>query len=259
MKTFKSVLLLLFFAVICESGLFAENAYNFSQLGSESVDFIKQPGKWGWSDLLKLGVVVGGTAAIHQYDQSIRDFVLKHPKNADSLPVKIGEQWGGYYVLPLSIVGFYIHGCLADNNTTKKMGFEIAQGAIYAETISVIMKFGIGRARPYTNEGPSHFKSFSFFDSNNNSFPAGHVDAAFVLSTVLSRNIDSKFWKVLVYVPAGLTAVSRVYRDYHWASDCLFGAAIGYYVGTWVVDLHEKKESKIHLSSTYPPTIQYDF
>ena len=34
--------------------------------------------------------------------------------------------------------------------------------------------------------------------------------------------------------------VSRVYQDKHWISDCFMGAALGYFIATWVVDKHEK-------------------
>ena len=47
--------------------------------------------------------------------------------------------------------------------------------------------------------------------------------------------------KILPYIPAGLTVASRIYNNAHWASDCFFGAAIGYFSADWVMDLHEKK------------------
>jgi hypothetical protein len=31
-----------------------------------------------------------------------------------------------------------------------------------------------------------------------------------------------------------------VYQDKHWTSDNFAGAALGYFVATWVVDKHEK-------------------
>lgn len=133
------------------------------------------------------------------------------------------------------------HGWLAGSEGTKKMGFEIIQSVLYAETISVVMKTVIGRARPATGNNPGTYRPFALNKNSFNSFPAGHVDAAFSLATVLSRSTDSGFLKVLPYIPAGLTAASRVYNNAHWASDCFFGAAIGYFTADWVMDLHEKK------------------
>lgn len=62
---------------------------------------------------------------------------------------------------------------------------------------------------------------------------------AFTISTVLSRNVNPVWLKVLLYAPAALTYISRVYQDKHWTSDDFIGAALGYYVATWVVDKHE--------------------
>ena len=79
------------------------------------------------------------------------------------------------------------------------------------------------------------------------------------MSTVLSRNAHSNALKILAYVPATLTFVSRIYQDQHWTSDDFLGAAIGFLVGTWVVDLHEKKESAVNVSAIYPLTVSFSF
>jgi len=252
-------ILAVFLAATGVTALYADDGYDFSRFLRESGDFVQQPGRWQGSDLLKLGILCGGTAALYQYDQDVRDNVKKNPNVKNDIAVRIGEQWGGYYVIPLSAIGFGTYGWLADDALSRKMGFETAQGVIYAEAISLVMKFSIGRARPFTNLGPHDYKSFSVFKGSFNSFPAGHVDAAFVLSTVIYRNTDSGVIKALAYVPAGLTVVSRIYRDIHWTSDCLFGAGIGYFVGNWVVDQHGKNESGIHVTSLYPPSVGMDF
>jgi hypothetical protein len=36
---------------------------------------------------------------------------------------------------------------------------------------------------------------------------------------------------------------SRIYQHQHWLSDEIPAAAIGYFVGNWVVDLHEGKDT----------------
>ena len=73
---------------------------------------------------------------------------------------------------------------------------------------------------------------------------------------MLAKNTDSGWLKVASYIPAGLTVVSRIYQDEHWASDVFLGGAIGYFVGNWVVNLHEQKESTIELTSVFPLQIK---
>jgi membrane-associated phospholipid phosphatase len=86
--------------------------------------------------------------------------------------------------------------------------------------------------------------------------PGGHNVAAFVLSTVISRNVEPTWLKAVAYIPAALTFVSRVYQDKHWTSDDFLGAVLGYFVATWVVDQHENDKSIVELSSAFPLSIR---
>ena len=110
------------------------------------------------------------------------------------------------------------------------------------------------------NEGSGSFRPFTFFNADYNSFPSGHSTSAFALSTVMSRHAHSTALKIIAYTPAALTLFSRIYQDKHWVSDELIGAAIGYFVGNWVVDLHESKRHKINVAVTsiYPPAVNID-
>jgi membrane-associated phospholipid phosphatase len=102
------------------------------------------------------------------------------------------------------------------------------------------------------NEGAFSYYPFSSFLDRYHSLPGGHTATAFVLSTVLSRNAGPTWLKILAYLPAVITPVSRVYQDQHWTSDNVMGAALAYFVATWVVDLHEKKDKQFQSISSTP-------
>jgi membrane-associated phospholipid phosphatase len=87
--------------------------------------------------------------------------------------------------------------------------------------------------------------------------PSGHTTSAFALSTVMSRQAHSTFLKILAYVPAGFTMFSRLYQHQHWLSDEILAAGIGYFVGNWVVDLHDGKKHRINVTSIAPLGISY--
>jgi hypothetical protein len=244
---------------LCVSSIFSQNRYNFSQFKDETIDFLKQPTKWEGNDWLKLGLVSAGTFLVMQADQPIRDAVMKDRSYTESMPVKFGKLWGETYSTAVLAGAFGLHGLLTQNNSTKKVGFEIVQAALYSGGITTLLKFALGRARPYTNEGTAKYQPFTIWDDGFHSFPSGHTTLAFALSTVLSRNVDSRALKVLAFVPAAMTAFSRVYQDYHWTSDCVVSAIIGYVVATWVVDLHDSKESPLQLTGVYPLTIRINF
>jgi hypothetical protein len=267
----------LLLTMLCGSSLFAQNPvlqdsvqqlkYTFSQFGNETWDFLKQPTKWDGSDWLKIGLVSAATyIIIETADQPIRDAVLRDgkydanglfikesQKYYKSVPIEFGRMWGEIYSPIVLFGGFAVHSLLTDDITTRKIAYEIGQASLYAGALSFILKLAIGRSRPYLNEGTTHFTPFgSIFNQDNKSIPSGHSTVAFVLSTVLSRNVKSPVLKVLAYLPAVFTLVSRVYQDQHWASDTFAGAALGYFVATWVVDQHEDNKSLVEMSSIYP-------
>ncbi len=259
MKTmYKKCLIPLFLLLITEFSIFGqdENKYNLSQLGHESVALLKAPASWDGYDWLKLGIVGGGAFAFYKYDVRIRNEQQEsyklHPSYQNNITMQIGGQWGGFFVGPILCVALYTTGSLAKSTKTKKIGFEIGEAMLFSEAISFTSKTIIGRSRPFNNLGPDYFRPFSLFKSPYNSFPAGHTDAAMAISTVLAKNTDSYILKVVAYIPAALCLVQRVYSDNHWSSDVFVGAALGYFVGNWVVNTHNNKESRVQVTSLYP-------
>jgi membrane-associated phospholipid phosphatase len=258
----KKIYTLLAVIIVCQSSLFGQLKYTFYQFGNETVDFVKQPAKWEGSDYLKIGLVGAGTFLLMKtVDQPVRDAVLRgNGQYYKSVPIEVGRMWGELYSPVVMFSGFAIHSLIADDIHTRKIAYEIGQASLYAGAITYILKYAIGRSRPYTNDGASTFHPFgTLFNTDHQSLPGGHNAAAFVISTVLSRNANPLWLKILAYLPAALTVVSRVYQDKHWSSDELMGAAIGYSIATWVVDLHEKNLSSSGVTSMTPLSITITF
>jgi membrane-associated phospholipid phosphatase len=255
-KLFLSFLLIF----ICESSITAQNHYNISQFTHETGDFIKQPINWRGNDWLKFGLIAGGTIFLMQADQPIRNDVINGDrKYYRSVPIEAGRIWGEWYTPPFIVGGFALHGWLAHSSSSKKISFELIQAVIYSESITGGLKFVFGRARPFQNKGAFSFHPFSFKDFGFQSLPGGHNTEGWAMSTVLSHNAHSAVLKVLAYAPAALTFVSRIYQDQHWTSDDFLGAAIGYVVGSWVVDIHMKKASAVNVTAIYPFTVSIRF
>jgi membrane-associated phospholipid phosphatase len=252
------IYVILLSVIICSWSLFGQHKYTFSQFGRETLDFIKQPAKWEGSDWLKLGIISSGTFIIMgTADQPIRDAVLKDQIHSKSFPLEFGRMWGELYSPVLLFSGFAAYSFLTDDNGTRKIAYEIGQASIYAGVITYILKLAIGRARPYMNEGSNSFQPFSsLFIQDYHSLPGGHSVAAFALSTVLSRNAKPVWLKILAYIPAALTFISRVYQDKHWTSDDFLGAGLGYFIATWVVDQHENNKSILESSTAFPFSIR---
>ncbi len=251
-KFLSTLLIIIFF----QSILISQNRYDFSQFGSESFQFVKQPLKWESNDWLKLGLFSAGTILLMQADLPIHDAVLKDQSYYKSFPIEAGRIWGEVYPTAIFAGAFALHGLIANDLSTKKIGFEIVQSTLYAGAITTFLKFAIGRARPFTDRGSATLHPFTIFDDDFHSLPSGHVTLAFSLSTVLSKNAGTDFLKVIAYLPAVLTAVSRVYQNNHWTSDVFVAASIGYFVGDWVANLHDENNSRIQTTSIFPLSIK---
>jgi hypothetical protein len=153
--------------------------------------------------------------------------------------------------------GFASYSLITHDSTSRKIAYEIGQTSLYAGGVTFLLKMAIGRARPYMEQGTASYHPFSsIFIQDYHSLPGGHSTAAFAISTVLSRNVNPVWLKVLLYAPAVLTSVSRVYQDQHWTSDNFLGAALGYLVATWVVDKHEKTVTS-DTKNTHPGLIEH--
>ena len=232
------------------------NRYNLSQFGHETVDFFVQPTKWDGGDWLRLGVMGGATFLTMQVDQPIRDAVLRdNRKYFYSVPIEGARMYGELYSPVVFFIGFAAHSLIANDMSTRKIAYEIGQASLYTGAIVLTMKSIIGRARPHDNLGRATYHPFTLMGDDFHSLPGGHTATAFVISTVLSRNVEPTWLKVLVYLPAILTPISRVYQDMHWTSDNVLGGAIGFFIATWVVDVHERNDSRVHVSSIFPLTI----
>jgi membrane-associated phospholipid phosphatase len=246
------IVLSLLLLIICESSLFAQSKYDFPQFGHETGDFIKQPTKWDGSDWLRIGLISGATLLTMQVDEPIRSAVLKDRSYFYSVPIEAARMYGELYSPVVFFAGFAAHSLIAHNASSRKIAYEIGQASLYTGAITLMLKTAFGRARPYMNEGAFSYYPFSSFLDRYHSLPGGHTATAFVISTVLSRNAGPTWLKILAYLPAVITPVSRVYQDQHWASDNVMGGALAYFVATWVVDLHEKKDKQFQSISSTP-------
>lgn len=261
----------LFILVIFCGNSLAQTKYDFPQFGKETGRFFSMPARWDAFDWGTLGLLSGLTAVLMQAEFPVRDVKFIDRAFYYSPEAVGGRIYGELYTPFIIFGGYAAYSLITGSHQARKIGYEIGQSALYAGAVVIAMKTIIGRARPYTNEGKMSFHFFSgLFDDDHHSFPSGHTTEAFTMSTILSMNAHSTWLKILAYVPAFFTPFSRAYQGFHWMSDTLFGAGLGYFIAKWVVDLHEKNEtaavspSSSHsigsqLPVVYPISFSYHF
>jgi hypothetical protein len=154
----------------------------------------------------------GGLAlAVHPADDSINAHLRSHYTLVNDLyaPAKYFGDTPEQVALSL---GTYAYGRLFDQPKVSHLGMDLLRAQIVTEIMVEPLKFATHRQRP------DH--------SNYQSFPSGHAAVTFAAATVLERHLG---WKksALAYVVAGYVATSRLHDNVHFASDVVFGAAVG--------------------------------
>ncbi|MDZ7292455.1 MAG: phosphatase PAP2 family protein [candidate division KSB1 bacterium] len=201
------------------------------------------PLRFGTTEWLVTGALIGSTVALFPADESIRTFFKRqHNKTLDGI-MEVGRTYGSG-VPTFAISGsLYLGGLVFNNEGVRLTGREVFESFVFAEMVTTSLKVLIGRSRPSTGEGAFRFRGFQF-KAATTSLPSGHTTAAFALSSVLAARIDKTWPAIGLYGLAGLTAVSRIYHDAHWASDVFLGAVIGTAVGNTIVSRHDLRPKK---------------
>ncbi|MCW8850186.1 MAG: phosphatase PAP2 family protein [Melioribacteraceae bacterium] len=229
------------FYLLCLSPftLLPQTNYNLKTISSDFESLVLAPKSWDNNDLIKFVGISGLTYAAMHVDEYILEQVLNNHSYRNSIPVEFGRIWGEPWLTGVLAGGFYIHGMANDNNGNKRLGFEIGESAIFTSLATLLLKISFGRERPRLNSEPFSFHPFSFKSDNFLSFSSGHTALAFSLSTILASNTENNYLKVIFYIPAFMTAFSRVYQNHHWFSDVLFGGVVGFSIAKFVTGIHK--------------------
>lgn len=236
----KNILVNTLFFFLLTSLAFPQNNYDFHQFGQETKNFFNQPSNWDSKDWQTIALISAGTILLIPLDKTIHDELQKNQNYYHSVPIEAGRIWGEIYTTGIIGGTTGLIGLAGKDKNLQRISYEIFQTALYAGSITVLLKALLGRARPYTKSGSTNFNPVTLLNDDFHSLPSGHSTLGFTLSTILSKNFESDFAKTIIYLPAILTAVSRMYQDKHWLSDVFLGATIAYFVGSWVHDQHDK-------------------
>lgn len=226
--------------------LFSSAAFSAPIISNDLLSIIQKPLYWDDTDYLTLGAIGLGTYLLTTIDGNLDKHFKRNGEVANSTLLKSAEYFGRNTTLLYSAIGFNILGYISSEPELNLIGIELFEGFLVSENISNLFKFSFGRSRPYLNAGASQFNVFNPADNGERSLPSGHTTLAFTLSSVVASHVESNYLKALIYTPAILTGVERVYSNSHWLSDVFLGAAIGYFVGNTIASLHTfDRENKI--------------
>ena len=153
-----------------------------------------------------LGAGGGAALAVHPADQSIADWVST---NSPSMPG--GSLYGSQYLQIPVAIAWWIAGSAAHSESQAGTGRDLLRAQLSVVSWTYAIKLVANRTRP---NGDPH------------GFPSGHASTSFATAMVLQEHFG---WKVGLpaFAAAAYTGTSRVMDNQHWASDVVFGAALG--------------------------------
>ena len=175
------------------------------------------------------GLTAGLLVTDRQYSASLSQnaATLRHYKTVSDIGVAalIG---GG--------AGLYLFSFPAHNEQWRETGFLAGEAALNSLVTVEMLKYSLGRQRPYQGNG-----SGSFFRGGT-SFPSEHAAAAWSIAGVVAHEYDGTLPKLFAYGMASAVSFSRVRARQHFPSDVLVGSVLGYLVSQSVYRRHHDPE-----------------
>ncbi len=208
------------------------------RLLGETADFATTPFTLKDGNLFWTMGIAGAIGLTYAYDGQIRDKLQGkiHSRTMDKA-ADAGSLVGDTY-LHLGLAALvYSGGIVADSPKWREGGEMMAESLALADAATLVIKEGAGRGRPFVTSRKGDFKPFRF-RTDYDSLPSMHTASSFALASVIARTSDSIPVAVLSYTAAAFVGFSRLYKDKHWASDVLLGAAIGELSGRVVTAYH---------------------
>lgn len=185
------------------------------------------------------GSVAAGALLIFSQDENIRHLAQNHRKPwSNKLSANLFEPIGDLSpqnTLAWTLSGIYATSLLLKDQPLQKATLTSVKAIAVSGILVNLLKFTTGRARPYLNHGNNNWFN-SPLKSENRSFASGHTIVCFAVASSFAYAYPEKAWVgILGYSLAGLTGLSRIHDDQHWASDVFIGAVLGWSIGKLIV------------------------
>jgi len=236
----------LLFPVIAysEDGIFTSIAHDARgvahALPTESADLATVPFQVKNNNVLVTLGVIGATSLTYIFDKDIQSKLQSNRSRGMDRATDAGTLIGDPFIhLGLAAL-VYGTATIVGSSEWKETGIKIGEALILADASTFMLKQAVGRGRPERTSDKGNFKPFGF-KSDYDSFPSMHTASSFALASVLSANEKNYIIKSGYYLTAGFVAFSRIYKNKHWASDVLFGAALGELSGRIVTNYHSSE------------------
>ena len=195
------------------------------------------PSRFEARDWRTLGLVAGAAGALVLLDGEIDDFWRDSVRGDTSEALADAfEPFGDSGVLVVGSIGGYAVAEMLGRPREKAAFLLALESVVLSGAVIAGVRQLTNRERP-KDTGDRFDWHGPFADDGGSAFPSGHAGGAFAAATVFAEvyGDDHRWVPWLAYPIATATALGRLDRPDHWASDIFVGATIGHLVGKLVV------------------------
>jgi len=193
---------------------------------------------------LLAGLAASGTSAFFLADEPIHRWLLDNPDNGRNSAAKVFSTMADPAVLFGLVSAGYLLGSLNHSLTTRKTFLLAGESLLITELVIQMAKTGIGRARPYNEEGAFSFHPLTLKEKWQ-SFPSGHSASAWALASSLAASTQNPYLDAFFYTLAAGVSLSRVLLDKHFASDVVAGSLLGFFIGKKITQPAKQEPKKV--------------
>jgi membrane-associated phospholipid phosphatase len=218
------------------------------------------PFHWKTGQVVAAGAITAGTIALILWgDKPIQQFYYRNSSYfVDRTSYYFFSPLGTGLISIPALAVFYACGAIYKNKKAKETGLKGLEAYVITVVFTNVIKQVAHRHRPYQDTPPDPHQWDGPFSWGGpygtfgyNSFPSGHSSSIFAVATVIGLEYwDTKWVPAVSFGLAGFTALYRLAVNDHWASDVLFGSALGFAIGSMVYFNANKKIQIIPVSST---------
>jgi membrane-associated phospholipid phosphatase len=181
------------------------------------------------------GLIAGaggaGSLAVHPKDDEIAAHIYD-PSGGRRDFFRAGASIGDGVEQNSFALGMYVVGRVWRMPRVAAAGADLVDAQIVNGVLTQGIKYATDRTRP---------------NGGARAFPSGHTSATFATAEVLREHFGWK-WGAPAYAIGAYVSVSRMVDNKHWASDVVFGTAVGIVSGRAAAFVHRVAADRVTVS-----------
>ena len=212
---------------------------------------VTAPARIARGDAVPLATVAGVVALTTIRDSAIYAWMMTHPNTLvmeaiapmrDNWKFPLYELGSGQYLLPLSAVA-YTRGRLVHDADWRDAGMGCASSHLSSALLRDVIYLSVSRVRPHDTA-----KSDSVWFPggrvwSHHSFLSGHIANSMACASFLAHRYSMGWGAAPMYAYVTLIGLGRLADGWHWPSDTMAGAAMGFAIGKFIADRQEARRA----------------